>query len=66
MGNEYEITHYTSCCNTDKGIYYYTTYDNSQINAVSLFAENLESDKLICHELILEQKIFFQNARDEY
>jgi len=64
--DEYEITHYTSCCNTDMGIYYYTTYNNSQINAVSLFAENLESDKLICQELILEQKISPQNTRDEY
>ena len=63
VGDEYEITHYTSCCNTDKGIYYYTTYNNSQINAVSLFAENLESDKLICHDLISEQRILIQNAR---
>ena len=66
VGDEYEITHYTSCCNTDRGIYYYTTYNNSQINAVSLFTENLESDKLICYDLISEQKIFVQNARDEY
>ncbi|MBQ3224149.1 MAG: linear amide C-N hydrolase, partial [Oscillospiraceae bacterium] len=65
VGDEYEITHYTSCCNTDKGIYYYTTYNNSQINAVSLFAENLESDKLICHDLISEQRILIQNARDD-
>lgn len=64
-GDEYEITHYTSCCNTDKGIYYYTTYNNSQINAVSLFSENLEDDKLICHNLIKKQKIQFQNARNK-
>ena len=31
---KYEITIYTSCCNTAKGIYYYTTYDNHQITAV--------------------------------
>lgn len=64
VGDAYEITHYTSCCNTDKGIYYYTTYNNSQINAVSLFAEDLESNKLICHDLIFKQKIFLQNAQD--
>ena len=30
MGDgKYEITIYTSCCNTDRGIYYYTTYFNS-------------------------------------
>lgn len=65
VGNKYEITHYTSCCNTDKGIYYYTTHNNSQINAVSLFAENLKADKLICYNLISEQKILFQNTRNE-
>ncbi len=64
VGDAYEITHYTSCCNTDKGIYYYTTYNNSQINAVSLFAENLEEDRLICHDLILKQKILPQNAQN--
>ena len=29
---KYEITIYTSCCNADKGIYYYTTYDLSLIH----------------------------------
>ena len=32
-GDSYEITVYSSCCNTDRGIYYYTTYENSQISA---------------------------------
>ncbi len=62
VGNEYEITHYTSCCNTDKCIYYYTTYNNTQINAVSLFSEDLEDDKLICHDLVREQKISVWNV----
>ena len=62
-GEKYEITHYTSCCNTDKGIYYYTTYGNSGINAVSLSEENLEDDKLKCYDLIREQKILFQNGQ---
>ena len=61
-GDKYEITHYTSCCNTDKGIYYYTTYNNSNINAVSLFNENLNSNELICHYLIRDQKINIQNG----
>ena len=64
VGDAYEITHYTSCCNTDKGVYYYTTYQNSQINAVSLFEEDLENNKLICHDLILEQNMIPQNARN--
>lgn len=32
----YEITRYTSCCNTAEGIYYYTTYDNPSISAVDM------------------------------
>ena len=44
---KYEITIYTSCCNANRGIYYYTTYDNHTINAVDMNKENLDSDKLI-------------------
>lgn len=43
-----EYTLYSSCCNTDKGIYYYKTYDNSRINAVALRKENLDSSLLCC------------------
>lgn len=39
---KYEITLYTSCCNADKGIYYYTTYENHQITAVDINRENLD------------------------
>ena len=66
VGDAYEITHYTSCCNTDKGIYYYTTYQNAQIHAVSLFAEDLEKDNLICYDLILEPEILLQNTRQAH
>lgn len=62
MGNnEYEITIYTSCCNTDKGIYYYTTYENSQISAIDMYKEDLEGDKLILYPLIKGQQIKMQN-----
>lgn len=59
--NKYEITIYTSCCNTDKGIYYYTTYENSQISCVDMHRENLKSDKVIIHPLIMHQQIHIQN-----
>lgn len=39
---EYEYTRYSSCCNADKGIYYYTTYDNSAITAVDMHCCDLE------------------------
>ena len=62
MGNNlYEITLYSSCCNTDKGIYYYRTYENSQITAVDMFRENLDEDKVITYPLIKEQQIKWQN-----
>ncbi len=59
--NKYEYTIYSSCVNTDKGIYYYKTYDNSQINAVNMHNYDLNSDKLDIHELITLQPINFQN-----
>lgn len=58
---KYEITIYTSCCNTDKGIYYYTTYENNQITGVDMHKENLEGTTLITYELIKEQQINMVN-----
>lgn len=57
----YEITIYTSCCNADRGIYYYTTYDNPTIHAVDLHRENLTRDELIRYPLMTETEICFQN-----
>lgn len=56
-----EITLYTSCCNADKGIYYYTTYENPQISAVNMNNEDLNSTKLIRYPLILKNNINLQN-----
>ena len=43
---EYEYTRYSSCCNADKGIYYYTTYDNSSITAVDMHKYDLEGSEV--------------------
>ena len=59
--NQYEITIYSSCCNMDKGIYYYTTYENSQITGIDMHKENLESSELVNYNLIKGQQIFMQN-----
>ena len=59
--NKFEITIYSACCNLDKGIYYYLTYDNHQITAIDMHKENLDSDKLINYNLITEQQIYKQN-----
>lgn len=53
----YSITIYSSCCNTDRGIYYYSTYDNSQIYAVDLNKENLQGNALIAYSLKKNQII---------
>ena len=59
--NKYEITIYTSCANTNKGIYYYTTYDNHQITAIDMHKENLDGDELIRYPLIKNEQIKMQN-----
>lgn len=61
LNDGYEITIYSSCCNTDKGIYYYKTYENSQISAVFMHNENLNSDKLKSYPLISGQQIHRHN-----
>jgi choloylglycine hydrolase len=60
-----EKTVYSSCCNLDKGIYYYTTYENSQITAIDLHKENLDSKALILYPLITGQQIYLQNKKEE-
>ena len=59
--NEYEITIYTSCCNADKGIYYYTTYENHSITAVDMHGENLEASTLFRYPIVRHEKITYCN-----
>ena len=58
---QYEVTLYTSCCNADKGIYYYTTYENHQITAVNLYKERLDGTQLVRYPLIQGEQIKMQN-----
>ncbi len=55
------ITVYTSCINQDKGIYYYTTYENRCISAVSMNNCDLESSELFKYPLVNKQIINNQN-----
>ncbi len=59
--NNFEITVYTSCCNADKGIYYYTSYENQSISAVDMHKENLDTDGLIRYPFIKDSRIYRQN-----
>ena len=58
---KYEITLYTSCCNADKGIYYYTTYENHQITAVDMHRENLDGSSLSRYPLVTGEQIRWEN-----
>ncbi len=58
---KYEITAYTSCINLDRGIYYYTTYENRAISAVDLHKCELNGRELGRFPLQNEQKIAWQN-----
>lgn len=53
----------TSCCvNGDRGIYYYRTYENSQITAVDLHRCNLDGGELTCFPLRREQQIRYETG----
>lgn len=58
---KYEYTIYSSCCNADKGIYYYRTYENSQITALNMFKEELDSDQIVKYPIIEKQQINYIN-----
>ena len=59
--NSFEQTLYTSCCNASKGIYYYTTYFNPQINRVDINNVNLQSNTLFTYNLCTATNINKQN-----
>ena len=61
VGKGFEKTIYTSCCDTDSGIYYYTTYYNHQITAVDLHQHDLEGMDLSFYPLRTTQKIYWEN-----
>ena len=45
----------------DKGIYYYTTYENSQVCAVDMHKEDLDGNKLVSYPLDKTLAIQYQN-----
>ena len=57
----FEYTIYTSCYNTNDGVLYYRTYNNSQISAVCLTNEELDSDDLVNYLLINDEQFNFIN-----
>lgn len=54
-----EITVYSSCCNAETGVYYYTTYENHRITAVDMRAHNLDKFKLFRYPVARREDILF-------
>ena len=50
-GGECEYTRYSSCCNADKGIYYYTTYGNMNITEVDMHSVNIDDREIYAFPL---------------
>ena len=57
----YEKTLYSCCCDTRRGVYYYTTCHNRAITAVELHRENLEGSAVVSYPLLTAQRITHQN-----
>ena len=55
-----EISYYSSCINTDKGIYYYTTHDNPSLNAVNMYEQELDSERVYTFPLINKWNVNYQ------
>ena len=60
-GKAYEMTLYSCCCNTDTGVYYYTTYDNPSLTAVDLHRADLDSSTVTAYPLQTKMPILRQN-----
>ena len=57
----YEYTMYSSCCNTDTGVYYYTTYENSCVCAVDMKRCDPYSGEITKYPLLRKMKTIWQN-----
>ncbi len=56
-----DITVYSACINTDKGLYYYTTYDNRKIHCVDMRRTDLNGRTVYRFPLKTEGRIEYQN-----
>ena len=56
-GEKYNRTVYTSCCNADKGIYYYTTYESARVVGVDMYREEVDGASLVSYPLEYESNL---------
>lgn len=57
----FEETVYSSCCDLEEGIYYYTTYQNPSVHAVKLRGTDLEGTMPVFYPLKKRFEIQFDN-----
>ena len=57
----WDMTTYSCCINASRGIYYYKTYENNQLTAVSLERQDLDSGEIAVFELEKTQQIRWDN-----
>ncbi len=57
----WDITAYSACINADKGLYYYTTYENRAISCVNMHKTDLNSSHLTRFPLVKRQNVLHQN-----
>ncbi len=59
--DRFEYTLYSSCCNTDTGVYYYTTYGSGSICAVDMKRCDPYGGEAVTYPLVRDMKIQWQN-----
>ncbi len=59
--DKWDITVYSSCVNTDKLLYYYTTYDNHQISCINMNHTDLNAQNISRFPLTLTEQIHYEN-----
>ena len=57
----YDITQYTSCMCQETGVYYYNTYNNTQINAIDMNKEDLDGKEIKVFGYRDKQVINYEN-----
>lgn len=61
IGRKNEITRYSSCCDTENGLFYYTTYENSRITGIDMHKCHLTGCNIITYPLRDQPDILFEN-----
>ncbi len=56
------ITQYTSCCDAERGIYYFTTYENRTVTAVDMHRERLDGDVPVSYPMVTEPWVLLRNG----